>query len=88
MDISLNPITRCTPRRNTPNIKQCMKSKRYSITQTKLSNGMDFEQQIYKLSNCMHKMTRVQLLFNDKASSSTLIEGLAPHDNKRHNNIN
>ena len=49
---------------------------------------MDFEQKIYKLSNCMHKMTRIQLFFNDKASSSILIEGLAPYDNKRHNNIN
>ena len=65
-----------------------MKSKRYSITQSKLSNGMDFEQQIYKLSNCMHKMTRIQLLFNDEASSSTLVSGLAPHDNKKHHNIN
>ena len=32
-------------------------------------------------------MTRIQLLFNDEASSSTLVEGLAPHDNKIHHNI-
>ena len=49
---------------------------------------MDFEQQIYKLSNFMHKMTRIQLLCNDEASSLTLVEGLAPHDNERHHNIN
>ena len=28
MDISLNPVTRCTPRRNTSSIKLCTKSKR------------------------------------------------------------
>jgi hypothetical protein len=28
MDISFNPITQCTPRRNTSNIELCMKSKK------------------------------------------------------------
>ena len=32
-------------------------------------------------------MTRIQLFINDVASSSTLVEGLAPHDHKRHYNI-
>ena len=48
---------------------------------------MDFEQQMYKISNCIHKMMRIQLFINDKASSSTLVEGLARHDHKRHYNI-
>ena len=41
-----------------------------------------------KYQNCMHKMTRIQLFINDKASSSTLVEGLAHHDSERHHNIN
>ena len=36
----------------------------------------------------MHKMTRIQLLFNDEASSTTLVESFAPHDSKKHHNIN
>ena len=48
---------------------------------------MDFEQQMYKISDGIHKMTRIQLFINDEASSSTLVEGLAPHDHKRHYNL-
>jgi hypothetical protein len=36
----------------------------------------------------MYKFTRIQLFIIDEASSSTLVEGLAPHDPKRHVTIN
>ena len=36
----------------------------------------------------MHKITRIQLFIIDEASSSTLVEGLASHDNNRQETIN
>jgi hypothetical protein len=37
-----------------------------------------------KISDCIYKITRVQLFIIDEALSSTLDEGLASHDHKRH----
>ena len=49
---------------------------------------MHFEQQIYKMTNCIHKMMRIQLFINNEASSSTLVEGFAPHDHNKYVKIN
>ena len=41
-----------------------------------------------RISNCMHKIVRIQLFIIDKALSSTLVEGLASHNNNRQETIN
>jgi hypothetical protein len=86
MNISFDPIIRCTPGRNTTNIGRLMIHKQQPITILS-HNWIEMNIQYIKRRIEYKLNMKTCKKINDGASSSTLVEDLASHANKRQRKI-
>ena len=83
MNISLDPIIRCTPERNTTNIGRLMIHKQQPITILS-HNWIETNVQYIKRQIEYKPNMKTCKKINDEASSSTLVEYLASHNKRNH----
>ena len=83
MNISPDPIIRCTLKRNTTNIGRLMIHKQQQITilsHNWIETNIQYIKRWIKYKPNMKTCKKI----NDEASSSTLVEDLAFHDKRNH----